>query len=947
MTNAMIKRILLLAAGLGLGLISPACEPDTDVGPKRPGPPSDDEAAYFERDFSRDDVLRATLSSTVLLQLENATEAPPHDTGVPGVDVVPYRLQSDQTLDVCLRDRDASVSDVTVRDDKNEVVLHVAHGSECASATLPAGDYTVSVARATTGDGATAPLVPVFLHPMSAQAPTALQAGPAVQCTDEERNTNPTSMPETHAWYVTTPTGVVSGAVERDPFVYVDPFTSEPPQDLRKFITVKNVGGLAQLRGGASGQVMTGGRKGDSTEDLLTFESSVNPDRHTTWTLLGNPRPFTFDPVAFQPSRPTVVWQNEGDIIFTRTYAERTPLTFAMRFVSDAASLGTLRAGEVAFFQNCDYSGKALVINAANAFPPNIRAATRFLGGTKSIKLSCNSVLNGYSGENYTGRKTVLTQNVRCGDNLPQTFVSASVQEIRTLVVETKSCHSCNLQGIDLRDARLPQLDISRGMMAGARLDRADLRDSFILFTDLTDTNFSYANLTRTNIAGEQFAAARNIAHRASFDHANLTGARLAFMDFSRAKFDDATLRDARLISSTFDGASFARTSFVGIGEITDAAITNTDLTSAYLDNVTFKLPPGQSLVADPCKEPRRDDLSLTKLAGTRFGLQQIPLASWRFIDFTDAQGDASAIGLDQRDLARKTLCGLKLGGLQFERWKLAEAKLNNADLARTTFRNTDLRYADLTGAVMNGASVVYSDLTNAKMDDVIADAGANVTTFNGTRFAPSSIVNGRFSRALFVRAAVTFPAPRTGSTFAAARFTDVNFTEADLTGLNMTGADFTTAVFHRATLKDTVFGPNSVFRDASFCGAKVEDANFNGAAREGALIPTADTTVANFITGQAAVPCVKVDLGSKASLDAAVITTNAATCPNGDTVPKGGSCSLSQFERSSPQPIVRCLLTKISDGAGLACSPCDVQNPCECDSKICTNGVCGPCAGK
>jgi hypothetical protein len=143
------------------------------------------------------------------------------------------------------------------------------------------------------------------------------------------------------------------------------------------------------------------------------------------------------------------------------------------------------------------------------------------------------------------------------------------------------------------------------------------------------------------------------------------------------------------------------------------------------------------------------------------------------------------------------------------------------------------------------------------------------------------------------------------------------------------------------------VFGANAIFRDATFCGAKGEDADFSGAALEGALIPAADTTVANLISGQPAVACARVDIGTKPSLDVAVITRDVATCPNGDPVPRGASCSLSQFDRSIPQPIVRCLLTKISDGAGLACSPCAVDNPCECDSKICTSGTCGPCAGQ
>lgn len=711
--QSMMKRAVLVTIVLGLGLLSPACDSDTDVGPNGPGPTSDDTPALFERDFPRTEGLRASLSSTVLLQLESASQPHPDDTGTPGVDVVPYRLQDEQTVHVCLRDLGSSVAGATLRNARDEVVLEVAHGSDCASVTLPAGDYTVSVTRATTGEGATDAVAPVFLHPMTEQSPPALQAAIGVQCTDEERETRPTSMPSNHTWYVTTATGFVSGFEYPYPIVYVEPLKSTlAAHDLGEFVSVKRTGdGLAELRSASSGKVMTGGRKGSAIEELVMYEANVDPDRISAWTLLGNARPFTFDPVVVQTyPQPAVGWSNQGDVIITRSlvHTERTPLTFAMRFVPDAASMGALRSGEVALFERCDYGGKAVVLNTANAFPPNINGAAAYLGGpVKSIKLSCSAILDAYMGPNYSGHKERIVQNRRCfdyGDRL----ISANVKNVTSIVIETKSCEYCNLQGINLQGATLPTLDVSHSNLTGARLDRANLQNAFFSYADLTDASFAFADLTGANLGGGSVAGfGPGIAHRASFDHANLTKARLAFADFSRAKFDDATFRETRIISSTFDSASFNRTSFVGISEITDTALTNTDLTNAYFANPTFKLPPGQALVADPCAQPRNDAVSLTKLAGTRFGFKQIPVAAWRFIDFTDARGDASAIGFSERDLSRQNLCGLKLGGLVFERWKLAETKLANSDLARTTFRNADLRYADLTGAVMSGASVV------------------------------------------------------------------------------------------------------------------------------------------------------------------------------------------------------------------------------------------------
>lgn len=940
-----VVNVVGVAAAAALAATTPACDYDDVVVVPERASSAGGAPALAERTFARTEGLRAAFATTVVLELEPPGAAHDDDTGTAGVDVVPYRVAAEQDLNLCLRDLGGAVSSVTLRDGEGRIVADLPAEGPCVAKTLAPGDYDLSLVRAAQPAGAAPAAVPVFVHAVDSRASTALQQATQVGCTEAENATNPTSMHPSHRWYVTLPSGVVDARSGAD-FLYVEPFRRGLEQgDLGKMLTVTKVAtDTALFSSAGSGYVVTGGPVGATTEEILELLPGVDAGRHTAWRLLPKFPPYTFDPVVLGDRGSTIGWLNYQDVFFTEPLAngERTSLTFGMRYVPDASTIDVLRSGEVALYERCDHQGKAVVLNTSNAFPPNIDGAAAYLGGSvKSIKLSCDAYLEAWARPDFMGGSSRILRDLRCID-YGDAIRSVRVRSSRAVVIETGTCDYCNLRGVDLRGVNLRGADLSNADLTGAHLDGADASDAFFTMADLTDATFTRTNLTRANVGGW---SSRDVgrALRADFSHANFTEARLSFADMSRAKFDDANFVGARLMASRFDGASFARTSFVGVGEILGVELTNTDLTTALIQDPKFGLLQGESLVATPCSTPRNEALSLTRLAGTRFSFRQFPSSTWRYIDFTDARGDATGLAVADKDLARRELCGLKLGGLVFDRWNLSEANLANADLARTTFRNTDLRFANFTGVVLSGASVTYSDLTSAKLDDVIADSGSSVTTFSGSRFAPASMLRGRFSNAVFARAAIVFPAARSGARFVNAKFNDVNFTEADLTGLDMTGSTFSNAVFHRAVLKDAIFGPNAVLRDATFCGAKVEDADFRGSALEGALIPEADVLLPNLVQGQPDVTCAHVDLGAKPSLDAAVLTTDAATCPNGDTLPKGASCTLAQFTRSTPEPIVRCLLTKISDGAGLACTPC--SNACDCDSKVCTGGICGPCS--
>ncbi|NHC34301.1 pentapeptide repeat-containing protein [Scytonema millei] len=115
-----------------------------------------------------------------------------------------------------------------------------------------------------------------------------------------------------------------------------------------------------------------------------------------------------------------------------------------------------------------------------------------------------------------------------------------------------------NLDGIDLREADLRDVDFSAKSLRNARLDATDLRGANLVEADLRNAdlrgaNLREANLTKANLSNANLEGAdlfRATIKNADFMSANLKKANLSKVVFRDARLCDANLEDANLSKS-------------------------------------------------------------------------------------------------------------------------------------------------------------------------------------------------------------------------------------------------------------------------------------------------------------------------------------------------------------------------------------------------------------
>lgn len=123
-----------------------------------------------------------------------------------------------------------------------------------------------------------------------------------------------------------------------------------------------------------------------------------------------------------------------------------------------------------------------------------------------------------------------------------------------------------NLSGQDLSMADLSNLDFTRGLFFGARLERANISRCVLAYAGLRDAHLGYSHLGATDFTG-----------------ANLAGVLAPGSDFSRACLQQALLDGANFDGSLFVGADFseARGRFIHFDRC--------NLANAIFDNAVFE----------------------------------------------------------------------------------------------------------------------------------------------------------------------------------------------------------------------------------------------------------------------------------------------------------------------------------------------------------------------
>ncbi|MEA2510889.1 MAG: hypothetical protein QOJ59_376 [Thermomicrobiales bacterium] len=177
------------------------------------------------------------------------------------------------------------------------------------------------------------------------------------------------------------------------------------------------------------------------------------------------------------------------------------------------------------------------------------------------------SVLTAYLHEAIPRRELLGTPTPPPAEGLP-----ADVQAVFVALSERNRAwdggRALDLSRLDLRNARLPGVDL-----AGATLSYSDLDGAVLTGADLTGSAMIQASLQTAALDGAELAGALLASADLRFvrlDGANLRGASLA-----DAKLDLASLRNAHL-----EGADFDRANLVGVN-LTGAHLEGADLSTA------------------------------------------------------------------------------------------------------------------------------------------------------------------------------------------------------------------------------------------------------------------------------------------------------------------------------------------------------------------------------
>jgi len=152
-------------------------------------------------------------------------------------------------------------------------------------------------------------------------------------------------------------------------------------------------------------------------------------------------------------------------------------------------------------------------------------------------------------------------------------------------VLARRHWHRPDLRGVDLKSARLTEMDLSGfdlrdsifdgASMSGANLDDADLSGASMTNTYLRSASLEGARLEGATLRGANLRTAN--LKRAVLEGAGLQEAHLERANLSGAILDMADLTDAALVRSDLTGVSAVATVFVNV-EITGANFTGVDV---------------------------------------------------------------------------------------------------------------------------------------------------------------------------------------------------------------------------------------------------------------------------------------------------------------------------------------------------------------------------------
>ena len=358
---------------------------------------------------------------------------------------------------------------------------------------------------------------------------------------------------------------------------------------------------------------------------------------------------------------------------------------------------------------------------------------------------------------------------------------------------------NANLEGVDLTNASLREIDFNFTNLTNAKLSHADLTGANLTQTslngaDLTNNAILHkADLTFSDLTGAQLPGADltnaslvNTKTGANFTGAHLDGSYLYIADFSSATLNGATLNDVAfgitvLAGATVNGATFAGTNIGAGATYTLDQLKVANLNGAIFDQQTFGFMDFSGINFSGASFQGATFENITCGGPTNFTGANLTSATF---EQDPTSHSLSGCKFDRANLQKATF-KTSIAGMGM---MLGSSTFNGAQMQGAQMVDTDATGADLTGANMTGANLLGAvlskplSLQNAILDGALGLAGNDLTqaplstvSLRGTNLSGTKLIQAKLVSAHLEGADLSF-----------AQLQGAALDKANLTGANL-----------------------------------------------------------------------------------------------------------------------------------------------------------------
>ena len=389
-----------------------------------------------------------------------------------------------------------------------------------------------------------------------------------------------------------------------------------------------------------------------------------------------------------------------------------------------------------------------------------------------------------------------------------------------------------DFSGIDLTGIELTDFK-NNYKFSDINLNGANLTNAKLEFVNFTNVNLANANLAEAEIACCDF-------NYANFSNANLTDVIIDLSNFIEANFHNANLTNIYVKYCPKDLCDFSRANF----------------SRANCSNALLICNLSDSIFKDTNLNGIRFRLSDFLFGGNKTQLNNIDFSDCNFSGVDFATVDLTGVNLTganlshtnfyEADLINAKLKNANLTNANLTDAKLKNANLTNANLTDANLSNAYLQGADLEGANLTKAILTKADLRNANLDN--ADlTDATINRIHWRRLKINKIKN------LPQKAYLVWQLMNLGGVnqdLSGVDLSDENLDYINLEGANLTESNFSDSDLSKASLNNANLSKANLRRsdlyEAYLCNSNLTEASLNTARLNFAKLSNANLTKTN-----------------------------------------------------------------------------------------------------